>query len=92
MARLLRLALAWPLLVVGLIVLPMPIPLGVPFIAIALALLVHDSLTLRRWMQNGRRRFPGIDAKLRAALGIRWLPGIARRMVDLTDPRHRDGI
>lgn len=92
MARLLRLGIAWPLLIVGLIVLPMPIPLGVPFIAIALALLVHDSVTVQTWLRRGRQRFPGLDARLRAALAIRWLPAIARRMVDLTDPRPRDPL
>lgn len=92
MGRVIRLSLAWPLLLAGLILLPLPIPLGLPFIVIALALLVRDSVTIRNRMKAGRRRWRGIDAKLRTAEEVTWLPNFAQRMLRVTDPDGDAGL
>jgi len=88
MRRVIRLSLAWPLLIAGLLLWPMPLPLGLPLTIIALAMLVHDSKTVRGGLMKARRRYQGVDRRLRTTSRITWLPRFARRMLRLTDPRR----
>jgi hypothetical protein len=79
-----RLVGGWILLVVGLIVTPLPIPVGLIMTLLGLALLVGESLLIRRLICRFRARNPRFCERLKT---IRHRsPGLVRRLIELTDP------
>ena len=86
MQRLILFIIAILCLVVGVITLPTPIPLGAILLAIGFALLVLTSVTVRNWLRKARQRFPILDGSLRAVDG--YLPRNLRRALRLSAP-HR---
>lgn len=82
--RLMALIIGWLMVFAGLIILPLPIPLGLIMIVVGLALLAPHAPPVRRGIRALRRKFPGVNQKLNA-LKPR-LPRFARLMVELTDP------
>jgi len=74
----------WLLLLAGLIVTPMPMPVGLLMITIALAILVEDSHRVRWAVTALRRRSPTLSRQLRRARerSPRGVQGI----IDRTDP------
>jgi len=84
MLRALSIASAICLIVVGLIVLPMPIPLGAIMIVSGLVLLISVSTTVALQFKSFRRHHHDFDVWIRAAeerLPDRW-----KRILKRTDP------
>ena len=75
-------AIVW--IILGLIVLPMPIPLGAIMIATGIILLVSVSAAAALRLKAIRRRFRHVDKIVRAAEDR--LPGSWRRILERTDP------
>ncbi|APR66927.1 MAG: PGPGW domain-containing protein [Thalassolituus sp.] len=72
------------LVIAGLIVMPMPVPLGLIMIILGLSLMVSAWPALQRKLKALRSRFRKISDKLSR---IRHrLPGFARRLLDDTEP------
>lgn len=69
---------------VGMVLFPLPIPVGAVLIGIGLAMLVVSSTRVRRWVQTHRRRNSRFDAFVRKAAS--YLPGNLRRTIESTDP------
>jgi hypothetical protein len=59
--KLFIISIATVCLVVGAITAPMPIPTGVPLIALGIVLLVGVSATARRFVRRGRARWHKVD-------------------------------
>lgn len=75
------------LILVGLIVLPLPIPLGLIMMTIGFALLAPYVPFFQRIVIKMRRKWPNIDATL---LKYRdRLPPIMRRTIDKTHPGNK---
>ena len=69
----------------GLILLPLPIPLGAIMILGGVALAVSTSPTARRWVRSFRSGNPRVEAFITR---IRpYLPRVFRRPLDLSQPR-----
>jgi len=78
------LTLGWILVIVGLIVIPLPIPLGLLMVATGFTVLIPVSRTARRGLRAVRRSLPTFSHHLnRAAI---HLPVGLRRVIDTTDP------
>lgn len=81
-----RAVLGWVLLVVGAIITPTPIPIGIFVMAFAVYLLARDSLAVRNAIRRARRGWP---AFCRALEGIKHrLPSGVRQSIDITHPDH----
>lgn len=68
MIRKIMCVLAVPMLIVGLITLPMPIPTGAVLIVVSVGMLVWGSDRVAGWMRILRQRKPGVDSAIRAVL------------------------
>ncbi len=79
--------MGWMLIVPGLLVLPLPIPLGLVMIIAGLALAARYDPLLQGWIRRLRARFP--DASRRANRLHRYLPFRLRRVLVSTDPERR---
>lgn len=78
------LALGWGMVGLGIVLAPLPIPVGLPLMAAGIYLLARESRRVRHAIARLRARFPGFSAGLqRRAAG--W-PGSLRRFVSLTEP------
>jgi hypothetical protein len=76
----------WILVLLGLVIFPLPIPLGLLLIVTGLALLVRDSVTVQEWIRGLRESNPGFDQQLRE---IRErLPDFLKAAIDATDPQR----
>ena len=84
MLKLIFLGFAIVLIVVGLIVLPMPIPLGAVMVACGLILLISVSATAAWYVRNYRQNHPKADKFVRAA--EHRLPKAWRKILERTDP------
>lgn len=76
--------IGWLFIGVGLIVLPLPIPLGAIMIVVGIAMVAPHSPVMRRILTRIRRRFPGFDRQLE-----RWyerFPAFVQRLIDQTRP------
>ncbi|ASP40302.1 hypothetical protein CHH28_17175 [Bacterioplanes sanyensis] len=82
-----KLTLGTLLLILGVILTPMPIPLGIVFILVGLSLLVSVLPALKHQLINMRRRYPRWSAQLQHSR--RYLPHFARRLLDDTDPEQQ---
>lgn len=85
-----RLVGGWILLVLGLIVTPLPIPVGLIMTLLGLALLVGESPLIRRLICRFRARNPRFCDRLKAIK--RRSPGLVRRLIELTDPALNCGL
>ena len=72
------------LVLLGLIITPMPIPLGIILIVQGLSMLVSSLPFMRHWLRDLRRRYHTVSARLKRAK--RYLPAFARRLIEDTDP------
>lgn len=72
------------LVLTGLIITPLPIPLGLILVVLGLSVLVTVLPSLRFSLTRLRCRYPAISLKLRRLSPK--LPGFARRLLDHTDP------
>jgi hypothetical protein len=80
-----RLVGGWVLLVAGLIVLPLPIPLGLLMTLLGLAILVGESHLIRRLICRWRARNPRVCRRLKAMQASS--PRLVRQFIELTDPK-----
>lgn len=76
------LPVAFFLLVLGAITLPLPLPTGIILIALGLAVATFNPLMLR-WIKRVRRRYPETSAKIRNVTPM--LPAFLRRILNRTD-------
>lgn len=81
-----RLAIGGLLVVAGLIMMPMPIPLGLLFILLGLSLLISVLPALRLRILALRQRFPKWSRSLQRQK--RYLPAALRHLLDDTDPEQ----
>jgi len=72
------------LVLLGLIITPMPIPLGIILIILGLSMLVSSLPVVRDFLRNLRRRYRVLSGKLNHIK--RYLPAFARRLIEDTDP------
>ncbi|MBW8191573.1 hypothetical protein K0504_11040 [Neiella marina] len=80
------------LFVVGIILIPMPLPIGAIIAIAGLALLIHSNEFVRQTIRNWRQRYPDINEKVRRATVA--LPKPLQRVIRRTKPvinRHKKG-
>ncbi len=75
------------LIVAGLLVLPLPVPVGLLMIILGVSLLVPAIPALARYLKRIRRHYPITSQRLNH-ISPR-LPGFVRRVFDETDPDRR---
>lgn len=76
--RIVVLVIGWALIAVGVVGLFLPFLQGILFILLGLYVLSRESITARRWLDRGRKRYPKVDAKL-THWGRWWRERIGRR-------------
>lgn len=76
--------LGWALLLIGLPLLPTPIPVGAVMIAAGLALLITNSRMVRHWLKNQRAKNRALDSHIRKAEAKS--PAAIRRTLEKTAP------
>ncbi|MFC7048185.1 PGPGW domain-containing protein [Emcibacter nanhaiensis] len=81
-----KLIIGWILFIAGVIIAPMPIPIGQITALVGLSLLVSESEKVRVWVQKLRRRIPGLCRQLTKAKP--HLPGFLKILIERTDPVH----
>jgi len=74
------------LLVLGLLTVPTPFPLGIILIPTGLALLMSSSKTFRRWILSLRQRYGFIDRPLRSVQN--HMPKPIRKSLESSTPRN----
>ncbi|MDJ0894233.1 MAG: hypothetical protein QNJ92_03760 [Alphaproteobacteria bacterium] len=95
------LAIGWLCVIVGLISLPTPLPLGAILFAVGLPILYRESRLIRRAVLAVGQRFPGLSRMLRRALqrstaaARAWAEsrpagGVTRRLATLILPTRPD--
>jgi hypothetical protein len=84
----LSVAFGWVLIAIGLVVFPLPIPLGLIMILAGLALVAKDSVAMQDWIRKLRRDNPRANAKIKAVRPR--LPNFLGRVIDMTDPDDPD--
>lgn len=82
---LIRRILAWGLVIGGALITPLPIPVGLPMIAVGLALLIPGNPGVRRWVTRLRGRFPVTSERLNHIES----PGLLKRLIRITRPRPK---
>ena len=75
------------LIVAGLLVLPLPVPVGLLMIILGVSLLVPAIPALARYLKRIRRRYPITSQRLNH-ISPR-LPRFVRRVIEETDPDRR---
>lgn len=79
--------LAGSLLVIGgIIVTPMPLPLGIIMIIFGTSILVTELPLVRLYVRQLRKRFTSLSARLNRLKP--HLPSFARRLIEDTDPEQ----
>lgn len=74
----------WMLVLLGAVIAPTPVPVGLALMAVGFYLLARDSETVRRAIRAVRRRLPPLS---RALNRIKHrLPGGVRSVIEVTDP------
>ena len=87
MRRLLELGAGWFLLLAGILITPLPLPIGLLMLVLGLAVLARHSRCVRRRIRHLRRRYPEFSERLRR-LEPRVNASIAR-ILRQTDPSNR---
>ena len=75
---------AFGLILGGLILLPLPIPLGVPMILGGTGIAITTSPRIRRWVRDYRERSPRLEERISRLRPT--LPPRLRRPLDVSDP------
>ncbi len=90
MIRFLSVVLGAVLCVIGVILTPLPIPLGLPLVAVGLAVLISSSQLVRDWVRERRTKNPGLEHMV---VGVeRRLPPRWRIPFVRTRPRKPPGV
>lgn len=84
--KLWKLILGWALVLIGLVMTPLPIPVGLLMVAAGLSLLIVESRSVRRAFQYLRGHWPRFNAWLLNA--SKKLPESLRRVLRMTEPRE----
>ena len=84
MLKVLTVCIAAVLILSGLVVFPMPIPLGAIMIATGVVLLISASATVAIWLRAFRRRHRRTDEFIRSA--EEKLPRTLKQILKRTDP------
>jgi len=82
--RLVTLICGFTLILLGAIITPLPIPVGLVLIIIGLALVIPALPGTTRKLRQWRRRFPALSARLNQIAA--YLPAFVRRAIRMTDP------
>ena len=77
-------------IVAGFILLPLPLPVGVPLIVAGLALLIVSSAYVRKKAKQYRQRYKSMDNEIDKMESSRWVPQILRRILSKTNPKKRE--
>jgi len=80
-----KLVLGWILFIAGLIIAPMPIPIGQITALIGLSLLVSESRAIRRWIQILRIKWPYLSRQMKKIHP--HMPKFIKKVIERTDPR-----
>jgi hypothetical protein len=83
----LRIVGGWLLVGSGLVLLPLPVPVGWLFVVAGVTMLAHDNRRLSAWLRRLRRRNPGFSHRLQRLEP--HTPGLMRRLLKRTDPGPR---
>lgn len=86
--RLGHLALGIASLLLGVVLVPLPVPLGWLFLLIGMALVAHEVLWIRRVIAWFRRKLPWANRILERFYGVS--PPFVREFLDSTAPEPRD--
>jgi len=88
LSRITIVLVAWMLFIGGIIITPLPLPVGQIMALVGLAVLATESRLIRQFCRGLRRRFP----RLHIALSDHQhsLPSYLGRAVAMTDPAARD--
>lgn len=78
-------ALGWTLLVLGILFVPTPLPIGLLLMLMGLALLAHSSRNIRVLLYSLRMRWPWFNDKL--YVSEERLPAIFSKLLQETRPR-----
>lgn len=84
--RPLKLVFGWVMLIGGVIIAPLPLPIGQFIALVGLSLLVSESHWVKTKMQKLRRKLPIVGRQL-----VRmhpYLPKFLKKVIDDTDPVH----
>ncbi|WP_417316697.1 PGPGW domain-containing protein [Emcibacter sp.] len=81
-----KLIVGWILFIAGVIIAPMPIPIGQITALVGLSLLVSESERVRIWVQKLRQRLPALCRQLTRVKP--HLPGFLKKLIERTDPTH----
>lgn len=84
MLKILTICIAAVLILSGLIIFPMPIPLGAIMIAAGIVLLISASASVAIWLRSFRGRHKKTDQVIRSA--EEKLPRSLKRILKRTDP------
>ena len=71
-------------ILVGILVMPSPIPFGIVLILIGLSMLITTNAAFAFWLRHFRSRHPHMEDKIRKAQ--QWLPGFLRIPLEKTTP------
>ncbi|WP_168190417.1 PGPGW domain-containing protein [Luteithermobacter gelatinilyticus] len=82
----LKLLIGWILFIIGLIIAPLPMPIGQIIALVGLSVLVSESETVRIGVQKLRRKLPGLCRQLKRVRP--HMPRFLKNLIDTTDPLH----
>lgn len=82
------LLVGWFMVLAGLIITPLPIPVGLIMVILGLSLLTWKSHFLRNWFRKLRSRYSEVSSKLKKVTPS--LPRFLRQAVELTEPDRKD--
>lgn len=85
---LLRLLFGTVLVLVGLVITPLPIPLGLLLILVGLTLITYDSSFLKKRLRRLRKKHPGFSDRLKKFESRTFF--IVRDVVRSTDPARAE--
>lgn len=88
MLKIINQIVGWIFLGSGLILFPLPIPLGAPFVVIGSFLLMGSSERFAGFLMDTRRKFPKFNAIFDQV--TRKMPGPVRKTLSRTDPNNSE--
>ncbi len=86
--RRLRVVVGWLLIILGIPIVPLPIPFGAIMVVVGIALVAPSSPAMRAILRRVRKRFPSFNDQLK-----RWrnkFPAFIRDLIDQTCPDRPD--
>lgn len=82
----LRFVIAIFFIVIGIIITPLPIPLGLVCIVVGFLVLAYDNKRLTRHIRILRRKFPKVSNRLSGVENMKL--GVIAKLLKKTNPRH----